>query len=264
MTLLRSIRAEALKLTTVRSTWVLALILFLYVGGSAAGFAALQNVGEGFPLPEPEVARLVYSLASGFGYVFPVLLGALALTGEFRHQTLTPTFLATPERWTVLVAKLIVGLLFGAAFGVIGAIGTVGLGSAVLLASGRDTALGESATWELIGRMVLAMAIWAVVGVGIGALIPNQVAVIVVVLAFTQFVEPILRTAAGLLEVLADIGRFLPGAASDALVGTSLFSILGAGTADPLEPWQGGLVLGGIGLVLAVAGALTTWRRDVT
>ncbi len=110
------------------------------------------------------------------------------------------------------------------------------------------------------------MAIWAALGVGLGVLVPNQVAVIVIVLAFTQFVEPILRFGTSIWEWTAELGRFLPGAASDALVGSSFFTSLGGASSavDPLEWWQGGLVLAAIAAIIVLAGALTTWRRDVT
>ena len=109
------------------------------------------------------------------------------------------------------------------------------------------------------------MALWSIIGVALGVLIPNQVAVIVIVLAFTQFVEPLLRAASAFWEWTAELGRFLPGAAGDALVGSSIYTAFtGAVAVDPLEWWQGGLVLAGYAAVFLVAGALTTWRRDVT
>ncbi len=83
-------------------------------------------------------------------------------------------------------------------------------------------------------------------------------------IAFTQFVEPILRLAASLNDVTAQIGQFLPGAASDALVGASFYSIAAVGSSVALEWWQGGLVLLAIGAVATVIGGATTWRRDVT
>ena len=84
-----------------------------------------------------------------------------------------------------------------------------------------------------------------------------------IVIAFTQFVEPILRLAASLNDVTATIGQFLPGAASDALVGASFYSIASVGAAESLEWWQGGLVLLAIGVVATLIGGATTWRRDV-
>jgi len=268
--MLRSMRSEVLKVTTTRIWWILAIILFGYVGLVSAGLAAAFSAdipvdgGSGPALPHEMVPPLVYSLATAVGYVFPLLFGALATTSEFRHQTLTPTFLATPRRSVVLGGKVTVGLGWGALYGVIGVIASAGLGALVLSVMGVDTLLGSSDTWALIGRMVLAMALWAVIGVTLGVLIPNQVAVIVIVLAFTQFVEPLLRFASAFLDWTESIGRFLPGAASDALVGSSIYTAFAGGATDPLEWWQGGLVLGAYAALFLVAGALTTWRRDVT
>jgi hypothetical protein len=90
------------------------------------------------------------------------------------------------------------------------------------------------------------------------------VAAIVIVLAFTQFVAPLLRLASSFAEWTAQIGQFLPGAASDALVGASFFSLAGGAGGPSLEWWQGGLVLLGITVLVSVLGWFTSWRRDVT
>ena len=214
--------------------------------------------------PACALRRSIYSFASSIGYVFPVLLGALAVTGEFRHKTLTPTFLTEPHRSIVLGAKFVSQLVLGAGLGVVAFATSVGTGAAALAAFGLDTELDSSDTWALVGRGVLAMALWATIGVGLGSLVPNQVAAIVIVIAFTQFVEPILRLAASLNDVTASIGQFLPGAASDALVGASFYSIASVGAAETLEWWQGGLVLLGIGVIATLIGGATTWRRDVS
>ncbi len=219
----------------------------------------------GAPLPPgTDLAPLLYSFASSIGYVFPVLLGALAVTGEFRHRTLTPTFLAQPHRSTVLSAKFLSQLVVGAGLGVIAFVVSVSAGAAALAGFGLETDLDSSDTWALVGRGILAMALWGAIGVGLGVLVTNQVAAIVIVIAFTQFVEPILRFAASLNDVTANIGKFLPGAASDALVGASFFSIASVGATEVLEWWQGGLVLLGIAAVATVIGGATTWRRDVS
>jgi ABC-2 type transport system permease protein len=276
-----TLRSEALKLTTLRLWWVLAIIMIGYVaftsgllGGlfgamldSAGGGAGDAPAAPGAPSFGPEsLPPLVYSIATAIGYVFPLILGVLAATAEVRYQTLTPTFLAVPRRGRVLAAKLIVIALAGGIFGVFGLIGSMGAGAPLLAAFGVDPLLGESDTWAMAGRIIIASALWAIIGVGVGALIPNQIAAIVVVLAFTQFVEPILRFGTSIWEWTANVGKFLPGAASDALVGSSIFTSLGAATASTqaLEWWQGGLVLLGIAAVVTIAGYLTTWRRDIT
>ncbi|MFD4422426.1 ABC transporter permease [Agromyces sp. NPDC058484] len=275
MSFFRATAAEFSKVFTTRMWWLLAILLVAYVAFMAGGFGAFLGWAVGNPdaaagagqAPLPTgmpLAPLLYSFASSIGYVFPVLLGALAVTGEFRHKTLTPTFLAEPRRSNVLSAKFGSQLIVGAGLGAVAFATSVATGAAALAAFGLDTELGSSDTWALIGRGVLAMALWGAVGVGLGALVPNQVAAIVIVIAFTQFIEPILRLAASLNDVTANIGQFLPGAASDALVGASFYTIAAMGSPESLEWWQGGLVLFAIGAVAAIIGGLTTWRRDVS
>jgi len=277
---LRCVRAESAKILTTRMWWVLALVLFGYIGALAGGlgalFAGLQsgaipasavNTGGGSGGASfGSIPPLIYSFASSVGYVFPVLLGALATTGEFRHQTLTPTFLATPRRGQVLGAKSVTLFLGGAVFGIVALLASVGIGALAISAFGVDTLLGDSGTWALLGRTVLAMALWASIGVGLGVLVPNQTASIVIVLAFTQFVEPLLRLASSFTTVTAGIGKYLPGAASDAFVGASVFTVAGtgAGPVAMLDWWQGGLVLLAYAVIATLGGYFTSWRRDVT
>lgn len=264
--------AELDKLTSVRMWWVLAVILFGYValvsGGLGALFGGLVTgkIGgaeaHGLP-PEFPVATTVYSFATSIGYVFPVLLGALATTAEFRNQTLTPTFLADPRRGRVLTAKSLTLTGFGAAYGIIGLLASIGIGATMLAVMGVDPVLTSGPVLTLVWHTLIAMALWAAIGVGLGVLVPSQVAAIVIVLAFTQFVEPLLRTAASFLDWLAPFGKFLPGAASDSLVGSSVFTVMNP-VSDQLDWWQGGLVLLAYAVVATVGGYFTSWRRDVT
>lgn len=266
------VRSEYLKVVSVRIWWVLLLVLLGYIGFTAGllalAFGGVASVsGSNLPpIPEASLPPLIYSVAASIGYVFPVLFGTLATTTEFRHQTLTPTFLATPRRGIVLAGKLAVAAVFGVVYALGALIMSVGVGAAILAATGHDTGLGQGDTWLLIGRIVLAMVLWAVIGVGLGALIPNQVAAVVVVLAFTQFVEPVLRLASSLSDLTGSVGQFLPGAASDALVGSSIFSFLGAtgGQVRSLDWWQGGLILLGLAAAVTALGLCTNWRKDVT
>jgi len=272
VSIVRATRAELAKVFTVRLWWILALVMLLYVGalsGILAGVFGGLDLTADPTAPRIDLSQLyliIYSTASAIGYVFPVLLGALSATSEFRHQTLTPTFLANPRRAQVLVAKGVSMALIGALFGVVALVGSIGVGAIVLSAVGKDAGLGDSDTWVLAGRVVLAMALWAVIGVALGTLVPNQVAALVIVLAFTQFVEPILRSVSAIWEWTAKVGQFLPGSASDALVGWSVFTSLGAPTGDivQLEWWQGGLVLFGIAAVVGIVGYFAIWKRDVT
>jgi hypothetical protein len=108
---------------------------------------------------------------------------------------------------------------------------------------------------------VVALTLWALVGVGFGSVLTNQVAAIVVLLAFTQFVEPLLRLLLAQFDATEALSKFLPGAAGEAIAGSSLY--VSSGLAELLNAWQGTLTLLGYAVILVVIGRLTTFRRDI-
>ncbi len=274
MSLTAATRSETTKQFTTSIWWVLAVVLAAYVVFTAAllGFFFVASATGSLPGDAPQIPTEIlpptlYSTATAIGYVFPLLIGTLMVTTEFRHKTLTPTFLATPRRGLVLGAKILVGVLMGVLFGVVGVVSSVAPGAAFLAAYGLDTELTSVDTWALFGRMILAFVLWVFVGIGVGALVRNQVGAIVGVLVFTQFIEPVGRAIAALAQEVTNVIRFLPGAASDALVGASVYDmgLAASGAAsDPLEWWAGGLVLLAYGVVFVVLGHLVSWRRDVS
>ncbi|QAY59219.1 ABC transporter permease [Microbacterium protaetiae] len=273
MSLSASTRSETTKLLTTAMWWILAIVLVAYVGLTAAGLGFVFSASaagelpgrQNAPMPVGDAAPLLYSIAASIGYVFPLLIGTLMVTAEFRHHTLTPTFLATPRRGLVLWSKTIVGVGIGVVYAVLALIAAVGPSAGFLAGFGQPTALDDSDTWAMLGRIVIAFALWVLVGIGVGTLVRNQVAAVVIVLAFTQFVEPIARVAGMFVDGLDSVLRFLPGAASDALVGTSIYTATtpGSSGADQLDWWVGGVVLLAYAVVLLVLGHLTSWRRDV-
>ena len=273
MSLVAATRSETTKVFSTAGWWILAIVLVLYVGSTAAGlafvFAAsasgdLTGGAGAPPIPADGLAPVLYSIGGSIGYVFPLLIGTLMVTTEFRHQTLTPTFLATPKRGLVLWAKLAAGVVIGAMYGVISVISAAAPAAGILAGFGLDTELGSGDTWALFARTLLALMLWTLVGIGVGTLVRNQVVAIVIVLAFTQFVEPLLRLAGGFVDWLAEVTRFLPGAASDALIGASIYNVMGGGASSGLEWWHGGIVLLAYALILLLIGHIASWTRDVT
>lgn len=266
---------EYRKLVTTRLWWVLLVTMAAYMAFLAGimGFVlaeAPEAAGAGMPGAEPaapmspeQVARTLYTLATSLGYVFPVIVGALAMTGEFRHQTITPTLLAEPRRTVFLTAKMLSSVAVGLLFGAVGTLATVGAGAGVLALLGEPTHLGDPVVLRDAGLSVLALTVWTVVGVGFGTLLTNQVAAVVVLLAFTQFVEPILRIVLGQVQALEGVSKFLPGAAGEAITGSSFYADSGL-AAGLLPSWAGLLVLLGYAVLLALAGRVTTLRRDIT
>ena len=184
------------------------------------------------------------------GALFASLIGIMAITSEFRHGTIRPTFVVTPHRTRVIVAKVLASLVMGVAFGIV-AIGlSFGAGYAVLAARGTPLALDTNHVLLLLLGTLAMTALWAVLGVGFGALVKNQVFAVIGLIVWTGFIDNIIRA------VVPDVGRFTPVGVSDSLT---------AGFADYLlTPIAGGLLLLGYVIAFVVAGALVVARRDVT
>jgi ABC-2 type transport system permease protein len=270
-----ALRTEYRKVVSTRMWWILLLAMAAYMAFLAAimAFALSQDpasLNRGVPGSGPatamtpeSVARTIYTLATSLGYVFPVLVGAMAMTSEFRHQTITPTLLAEPRRTVFLTAKMLSSVPVGLLFGVVGTAATVGAGAGVLALMGKPTYLTDPIVLRSAALSVLALTVWTVVGVGFGALLTNQVAVIVVMLAFTQFVEPILRILLGQFDWSEGISKFLPGAAGEAITGSSFYADSGM-AAGLLSSWLGLSVLLAYAIGFALIGRLTTLRHDIT
>ena len=206
-----------------------------------------------YPLSTEEGQRTLLAIGAGVAPLVAVL-GAIGLTGEFRHRTATATFLATPHRGRVVAAKLVTYALVGVGYALAG-VATVAV-IAVPWLAGNDIHLaldGDTIAATLAG-VIAAVAVWGLVGVGLGALLREQVATVVGLLIYLFVVERILTAIPALNSWI----MYLPGKAQEALAGTTLT------VQRVLEPWQGGILLAGYGLVLATAGTLLAVRRDIT
>jgi hypothetical protein len=286
----RLLRAEVRKLWTVWSTYVLfAIIVVIDLGfGFAIAYAPGGRRGG--------TAGIVpHGSSQWFVNVFSVLdnsrllalvLGVLIITGEYRHKTVTPTFLAEPRRGRVVTAKLgtafggglllgVLTMLMGLVLGLIlvavkvhscltaFSVGGVqqGLSQSMCRAQHGLYFVASSHTmwhdWSRIAPgVILGTGLFAVYGLGLGALLKNQVVAIVVGLGFTLVVEAIVGA------IWPSIGEYLPGQSATALedAARTTFSI-----SSRLLPWWGGAIMLVVyGVVLSVVGTLTTLRSDVT
>jgi ABC-type transport system involved in multi-copper enzyme maturation permease subunit len=271
--LTRSLSSEWRKVRSTKLWWILAIVLGAYSAMMAAMFAfifgAMSDEMGGIALPAQDTANMVYASVSTFGYVIPLLLGALMATGELRHRTLALTFTLEPQRGIVLLSKTIVLLGFGIAVGIAGLLGAIGAGAPVLAATDGDPMLDSGETWLLALRVLAALGLWSIIGFGIGVLVRNQAFAIVLALVYTQFVEPVLRTGAQFWEWSAQVAKFLPGSATDAFVGASVMTSMSS--LDPSLPegsgalgiWGGLLVMLAYAVIAVAAGWALRWRRDV-
>jgi ABC-2 type transport system permease protein len=225
--------------------------------GSMLALVLFAVLLHGFGLDAKNLAStsdqlMVFGRGEFLGALFAALLGALSMTTEIRHGTIRPTFLASPWRGRVVAAKVWASALIGAGFGLAASGVAAAVGAAVLEARGIDVRLDGGDYELLVAGGAAASALWAAIGVGLGAIVRNQVPTLIGICAWLLFVEGLL---VGDVTGVGDVGRFAPGALGMAASGQ-----------DPDT-----LVAPAIGLVLlalyaaasAVAGALATTRRDV-
>ena len=251
----RLVAAEFIKAFTTR-TWAWLLIGCLAMTALFTGLdiAFTDAVGTtGAPLSSAAGQRSLFGVGGGAGALVAVL-AAVGVTGEFRHKTAGATFLSTPRRARVVAAKLVTYAILGAGYGLACVAVTIAIALPWLGSKNIHVRITSDHVPAVLAGVVVAMAIYGLFGVGLGALLRDQVATVVGLLVFLYAVSPILTS----IHALRGWSMYLPGPAGDALV---QFSQAGH---TLLRPWQGGLVLTGYGLTLAAAGAFLTIRRDVT
>ena len=181
--------------------------------------------------------------------LFAAIAGVLVITSEYRFGTIRPTFVFTPRRVIVIAAKLVASVLAGIGFGVVAEGLGLGIGSAILSGRGIDIALDSGDIALLVIGSTVGAALWAGIGVGLGTLVRNQVAAVIALLAWIFVVDNLL------FGFVPDVGRLMPGAALNALLGqTDPELVSPAAGAALLVVWAG---------VLTAVGAALTARRDV-
>ncbi|NIK59220.1 ABC transporter permease [Kribbella shirazensis] len=205
------------------------------------------------PLSTPQGQRNLFGVA-GASSALAVVLGIVAMTSEYRHETVTPTFLATPRRRRVVVAKLFAYALAGLGFGLVNVLATVALALPWLSARNIDVSLTANGIPRTMIGVVLGLGVYTVLGVGVGALLRNQVAAIVGALVYLFVVEGLVSA----LPRVRDYYKYLPGGAFSGLVDTYQPNV------QFLAGWQGGLLLLAYGAAFAALGTALTIRRDVT
>jgi hypothetical protein len=238
------LRAELLKQRSTQTVFALLAGMFALVGLAIALHvltpAASELATRSDQLPSFEVGTRV-------GMLFAALVGALAITAEFRYGTIRPTFLVTPRRTPVFTAKLAVSALTGLAFGLVATGLMAGAVSVALAARGIDNQLTSGDYLRLLVGGMAAAALWATIGVGVGALVRNQVSTLVGICAWLLLVEHLIPS---------DVARYTPGSAGLAL------AIQASQT--QLAPSVSTLAVGALALPLyAAAASALGWRATL-
>jgi len=245
MTTTRSIagvlHSELLKARTTPVTWGFFAVIIL-----------LTAINTSLSLSDPvtQVAtdggvRHVFTAGRDFAVLF-VALGAVGAAGEFRHHTAVPTFLTTPARHRVLIAKAVAYAFLGLVI----AISCVAVQMAIALpwiaSEAHAVSPFSSAVADPAVATVLSGLAYAAVGVALGTLLRNQVVALVVTFGWFAVAEN------ALAAIAPDVSRFLPG---------GLFS--GTDQTDLLAAPVALALLAGYAVLLNLTAARTTLHQDV-
>jgi ABC-2 type transport system permease protein len=244
--MLTLIRAEFMKLRTVRSPWLVLGAAPLLVATGVAGLVISSNNSPGQKLQSDMMAHV------GLVSILTLVFGILAVAGEYRHKTVTDTYLSTPGRAPAVAAKLGVYTVIGALTGAVSVAAGVLSGAAWWAAKDASFVWRDAGMWTTAGGGIAWNAAFAAIGVGLGALVRNLVGAIALALAWIAVVEGIVG------QIIGGLARWLPFSAGRAL-GVSATNT----SSDLLPRWGGGVVLAAYAVAFVVAAITTTTRRDV-
>ena len=237
------IRSEWIKFRSVRSTLVL-----LFAGGLiTVAFALLiindiKNEDRVFNLTDISVGAQLSVLLFG-------ALGVQILGQEYRFNTIRNTFSTSPIRWKVLMAKLIVVCAACAAMALAMLLLCVGLGSALL-----DGFTIDGIDQRVIWGTVLFAAGVAAMGMGVGAIVRQPIAGIIILLGDAFVAENLLRS------VFPGTAKWLPFVNGIQMMFRNEDASSGPSDLRPL--FEGGVYFFVVAAIVVAIGFVLADRRD--
>jgi ABC-type transport system involved in multi-copper enzyme maturation permease subunit len=262
--MIRLVRIEWLKLRTMRVGFGLLATSAALTALFASLEATRAGSGTGGVAPLFSASGLTtVTTVTGWSMIFAAVLGVIVTSGEYRHNTATLTYLGSPNRRRVLVAKTLTSAVSGAIFGLISGLVATAVGLIFVAGHGYQLTLGTGTLVGHIAGAALGAALFGAIGAGLGALVRSQVAGVITVFVWALVIESIIG------GLFTSIRPYLPYSAATTLAGIKL----GGAAFGPAHNVAGGgplpfaaaaaLVLGVVFLLDAIV-TRTTLRQDVT
>jgi len=256
--MLNLIKSEVLK---TRSTQV-----WLWMILPAVALTALASIGLAYDLQNnyhhgiPDLNYYGLFTASQNGGVALLVIGILGLTTEFRHKTITPTLLATPARWNLLAGKCVSYAIFSVFYAVICLIVNFAIAIIWLKASHVPLEIGQHGIWPGVLKAFLSLILTALFGLGLGALVRNQAAAMVIGIFYFSIID-------GLLSVIPwerrVIYKFTPAANLNAFISNGHHT-QGPSDVHLFAPLIGGVVFLAWTIAILAAGGALSLNRDIS
>jgi ABC-2 type transport system permease protein len=250
------IAVERIKLFSTRSPWwcmIVAAVLAIGLAALLTGFATGAD--------EQLVTPLMTQWGVQLGQMVIMVMAALAVTTEYRFNTIKTSFQAVPQRSAVLVSKTVVVTVLAGVVGLVAAFGSWAVGS--LLAPSADMAIDTGAEWRLLAGVGLVYAIAAVFAVALGIMLRQSAAAIAILILWPLLVESLISL---IPKVGDDIQKWSPftnaGWFLNAHQDTGLAGEDAQATATSLSPGMALLYFAAWGVGLLVIALVVANKRD--
>jgi ABC-type transport system involved in multi-copper enzyme maturation permease subunit len=247
MTMTRLIRSELRKLTTTKMPW--AFLAVLAVIAALNAFAVVSGTdmdgSKAFIATEADQQSLMAFAFNAF--MGAGLFGAIAVAREYGHNTVVPTFLASPRRHRAVLAQFVAVAIGGSVLSLVGVGLTITAVAVTLPTTDYSFLVSADNVIRVIAASGFAGAVGAVLGAGIGAIVRN-VGGAVTLTVFTFIVAPplVVKLANGTASWMpANLASVISGPVDDVSQPAALAALV---------VWA---------LVPAVIGLITVQRRDI-
>ncbi|MFE4394081.1 MULTISPECIES: hypothetical protein [Streptomycetaceae] len=195
---LHVLRAERIKLTTLRSLWITPLLALLLTAGVTTAIGAAIG-GKDHSITDDPSIGVFYGL--NFGQAALACFGILLIGQEFNTRMINVSLTAVPRRNRLYGAKLALGALVGLAVGAVGTAGAFAGYAATAPGTWDGPALLRSAV-----AGVLYQALLVVLCLGATALLGNLTAAMGLLVPTVFLLSPLLGGVPGVRRVV----QFLP------------------------------------------------------
>lgn len=245
---------ERIKLFSTKSPyWCLAGIL-----AASLLFALLMGTVDG----GRNASTFLSQTGLQIGLPVFMVLAALAITTEYRFSTIRVSFLAVPQRASVLIAKTVVLVVLGVLVALVCAFAAFFL-TKVLAGNAPSTplALSSGDDWRMVLGQAALFGLAAIIAVAVGSMIRQSAGAITILLVWPLLVENLVTL---IPTVGPKIQPWLPFQAGSTFVNpppdSTVFGQIVAQHGP--TPVQGLLVFAGTAVVLWVLALVLMKRRD--
>ena len=259
------LRAELRRIATTKLWWIVLICIFLLSAGYAAlpaAIALLQSRAgvASSPFTNPGIIRSIYNGGNVLSRILAMVVGIVAIGSEYRYGTFASSYLAIPRKVRMLVGKAEALLIFGMIYGIASVAAGMLVSVPFVLGSGGTFLLEEPGIWRSIILGVCSIALWSLIGMGLGILIKNMPVALVVGIIIGFLVEPIVSVVF-FMKRWDQLLNLMPSGATNAMLEITS-PVLFAGH-NPAPWWLAALVLAAWCLLPALVGVLSAARRDV-